>query len=115
MNTGASKLEVFIMQGLGTVIYQVSDLKAATAWYTQVVGHPPYFDQPFYVGFDVGGYELGLQDDAPASAPQANVVAYWRCTDAATEVARILALGATLHAALADVGEGIKVATLRDP
>lgn len=49
-----------MLQGLRTVIYHVNDLAAATAFYTNVVGAPPYFNEPFYVGFKVGGYELGL-------------------------------------------------------
>jgi catechol 2,3-dioxygenase-like lactoylglutathione lyase family enzyme len=46
--------------GLRTVIYPSPDLATARAWYAQVLGQEPYFDQPFYVGFSVGGYELGL-------------------------------------------------------
>src|SRR6187431_2008438 len=52
-----------MLQGLRTAIYPVGDLAAAKAWYSQVIGHPPYFDQPFYVGFNVGGFELGLVPD----------------------------------------------------
>ena len=49
--------------GLRTVVYKVSDLGRAKAWYTKVLGIEPYFDEPFYVGFNVGGYELGLDPD----------------------------------------------------
>ena len=33
--------------------------------FAAVVGHAPYFDEPFYAGFAVGGFELGLMPDAP--------------------------------------------------
>ena len=46
--------------GLRTAIYPVSDLALAKDWYEEVLGRQPYFDQPFYVGFSVGGFELGL-------------------------------------------------------
>jgi catechol 2,3-dioxygenase-like lactoylglutathione lyase family enzyme len=49
-----------MMLGLRSVIYPVRDLAAAKAWYAGVLGAAPYFDQPFYVGFAVGGFELGL-------------------------------------------------------
>ncbi|MDX6217032.1 MAG: hypothetical protein QOG99_2616, partial [Frankiales bacterium] len=49
--------------GLRTVIHPVADLTAATAWWTSLLGFGPYFDQPFYVGFEVAGYELGLLPD----------------------------------------------------
>jgi hypothetical protein len=71
-----------MFKGLRTAIYQVSDLQEAKSWYTRVLGTPPYFDQPFYAGFSVGGYELGLQPDAPAKAAVENIVAYWGVDDA---------------------------------
>jgi hypothetical protein len=67
-----------MFHGLRTVIYHVGDLDRAKEWYGVVLGIRPYFDEPFYVGFDVGGFELGLQPDEPG-APRAStgVVAYW--------------------------------------
>ena len=59
--------------GLGTVGYHVTDLAAAKAWYTRAFGVAPYFDQPFYVGFDIGGYELGLNPDQSVARPGAEI------------------------------------------
>ncbi len=98
-----------MLLGLRTVIYGVADLDKAKAWYSQLVGHAPYFDQPFYVGFNVGGYELGLLPDNDG------VGTYWGVDDIEAEVARALALGATAKNAIADVGDGIKTATVVDP
>jgi len=78
-----------------------------------VLGQDPYFDQPYYVGFSVGGFELGLIPDGNPSADGAR--AYWGVSDAAAEVARLVGLGATVVEPLNDVGEGIKVATVSDP
>jgi len=50
--------------GLRTVIYPAPDLAAAKRWYSDLLGAAPYFDEPFYVGFSVGGFELGLVPDA---------------------------------------------------
>jgi catechol 2,3-dioxygenase-like lactoylglutathione lyase family enzyme len=50
--------------GLRTVIYRAPDLEKAREWYSSVLGFGPYFDQPFYVRFKVGGYEPGLDPDA---------------------------------------------------
>ena len=102
-----------MLQGLRTVIYPTTELAKATAWYTQVVGHAPYFNEPFYVGFNVGGYELGLLPQ-PSGTP-GGVVTYWGVADIEAEHARLAALGATPHSPITDVGEGIRVATLRDP
>lgn len=101
------------MLGLRTAIYPTTDLAKARAWYTEVIGHAPYFDEPFYVGFNVAGFELGL---IPDGTPGTNgVQAYWGTSDAETELARLLKLGATLHEELKDVGGGIKVASVLDP
>ncbi len=69
--------------GLRTVIYHAPDLDKAKAWYSSVLGIAPYFDQPFYVGFSVGGYELALDPDA-SSTPggTAGAVTYWGVADA---------------------------------
>lgn len=102
--------------GLRTAIYYVSDINKARDWYSLVLGFPPYFDQPFYVGFNVGGYELGLHPSEREHTKKADgVVAYWGVENAEASVKRLLELGATLHEDVQDVGEGIKVATVRDP
>ena len=53
-----------MFQGLRTVIYGVGDLDVAKKWYSLVLEMAPYFDQPFYVGFNVGGYDLDLDPNA---------------------------------------------------
>jgi predicted enzyme related to lactoylglutathione lyase len=101
--------------GLRTVIYRVPDLARAKAWYTAAFGIAPYFDQPFYVGFSIGGYELGLDPDASGVVVGTSVVAYWGVPDIVAAHAHMLAHGATPRSAVQEVGEGIKVATVADP
>ncbi len=102
--------------GLRTCIYRVDDLDRAVEWYSEVLGFGPYFNEPFYVGFNVGGFELGLlPDDAPAAGKTASVETYWGVDDAAAIYERLLAQGATALSKPADVGEGIIVATVKDP
>ena len=104
------------IKGLATVIYHVSDLDRAKRWYASAFEQEPYFDQPFYVGFNIKGYELGLNPDTSESAPgPGGTIAYWRvdAIDAAFE--RFTKAGAKTVAAPHDVGDGIKVATVADP
>src|SRR3954465_5502235 len=103
-------------QGLRTVIYNAPDLAKARAWYSKGLGIEPYFDQPFYVGFNVGGYELGLDPDA-SSTPGGNggAVAYWGVTNAEEPLQRPVSLGATERSGVQEVGEAIRVATVFDP
>lgn len=103
-------------QGLRTVVYHVPDMARAKAWYADVLETQPYFDQPFYMGFNVGGYELGLLPGTPGTPAKENgVVAYWGVADAAAALARLLKLGAQPHGEVQDVGDGIRLATLTDP
>jgi predicted enzyme related to lactoylglutathione lyase len=102
--------------GLRTVIYRVNDLEKAKAWYERASGVSPYFDHSCYVGFNVGGYELGL-DPEVSSQPVAsdNAVAYWGVENIQRALERLLELGATKQGDVQDVGEGILMATVRDP
>ena len=104
------------MLGLRTVIYRVGDLDRAKAWYRDAFEVEPYFDQPFYVGFRVGGFELGLDPDLGEGNPgPGGSTAYWGVDDAPSAYDRLVKLGAAPLTPPKDVGEGIKVATVADP
>ena len=102
-----------MLLGLRTVIYPAPDLQRAKQWYTELLGQPPYFDQLFYVGFAVGGFELGLLPDAEPGTRGSQ--ALWGVADIDATQARLLAMGATELNPVTDVGGGIRVAAVRDP
>lgn len=99
--------------GLRTVGYKVSDISKAKEWYSLAFGTKPYFDEPFYVGFNIAGYELGLQPDDSVKGD--NIVTYWGVSDIHSEYERFLSLGATVHEAPQNVGGEIMVASVKDP
>jgi catechol 2,3-dioxygenase-like lactoylglutathione lyase family enzyme len=101
--------------GLRTLGYKVPDLAAATEWYTKILGIKPYFNQPFYVGFNVAGYELGLQPEEGSSSRSDNAVTYWGVENASDTYKFLIDAGATAHSEPADVGDGIIVASVNDP
>jgi predicted enzyme related to lactoylglutathione lyase len=102
--------------GLRTAKYSARDLAAAKAWYIDATGVTPYFDEPFYVGFNIGGFELGITpaDSAAPTRDEAGI-AYWGVTDAHAAWQRLVDLGATPHEPIQDVGEGILIGSLHDP
>jgi predicted enzyme related to lactoylglutathione lyase len=105
-----------MVQGLGTVIYHVTDLERAKQWYATAFQQQPYFDEPFYVGFNIGGYELGLNPDVSTTPPgPGGAVAYWRVADVDAAVRRFAGAGATVVSPPQDVGGDIKVAAVADP
>jgi len=102
-----------MINGMRSTFYPVGDLAKGKQWYGKVFGKEPYFDQPFYVGYEIGGFELGLVPDGTPGISGATV--YWGVDDIEAEMERIVGLGATVHSAIQDVGESIKVADLVDP
>jgi lactoylglutathione lyase len=102
--------------GLRTTIYKVSDLKAATAWYTKAFQTEPYFNEVFYVGFNIAGYELGLiPDETPTTVKGDSVHTYWGATNVDKEYQRLLELGAIEFEAPHNVGGEIVVGAVKDP
>lgn len=101
--------------GLRTVIYYVKNLEKAKAWYTAVLGKKPYFDDPNYVGFDVGGFELGLNPDIRGVTWGSNCIAYWAVEDAQEAYQQLLIHGAIELHKVEDVGAGILLGTVIDP
>ena len=107
----------FIMfQGLRTEICGVSNIETAKKWYAEALGFEPYFDEPYYVGFNVGGFELGLNPNAATvTKASAGVIAYWGVENIESEYERLLSPGAIEPKAVQDVGNGIRVGTVLDP
>ena len=104
------------MIGLRTTIYKVSDLDAAKKWYEKAFQVAPYFDEPFYVGFSIKGYELGLQPEEESNTQKStNVVSYWGVTDIQKTYTHFITIGASPHEEPYNVGGELMVATLKDP
>ena len=100
-------------EGIKTVLHPVSDLAAAKAVYTALLGGPPQTDGEWYVGYDVAGQHIGL---LPGGGPQGltSPVAYWHVPDIEATLAEVTAAGATVKEAAHDVGGGRLVATFTD-
>ena len=101
-------------QGIKTVLHPVSDLAAAKAVYTALLGVAPSADAEYYVGYDAAGQHIGL---VPGGGPQAmtSPVAYWHVPDIEAKLAEVTAAGATVKDSPRDVGGGRLVATFTDP
>lgn len=102
--------------GLRTTIYKVKEIDKARDWYAEVFETQPYFDQPYYVGFNIGGYELGLQPVSQSPEIQVdNVVVYWGVEDINETFIWMIKNGAEPHEKPENVGGDIEVATVVDP
>ena len=104
-----------MLQKLRTVIYHVADLPLAKEWYIKATGIEPYFDEPFYVGFDINGFELGLDPSMENILPGNHSVSYWAVESAKAAMEKFVALGASLVQDVTNVGGNIQVAIVADP
>jgi predicted enzyme related to lactoylglutathione lyase len=115
-----------MLRGLATITYVATDVAAAAAWYTELLGVRPYFarpdvEAPAYVEFRIGDRqaELGIIDARWIPGGQADrpsgTVTYWAVDDAQAAYDRLLALGATSHEPPTERGEGFITASVVDP
>ena len=100
---------------LRTVIYHVNDLEKAKEWYKNITGISPYFDEPFYIGFNINGYELGLDPDISNIEGGSQSVAYWAVDNIELQVTKLTRENASVLSPVKEVGGGIKVAVVKDP
>lgn len=100
---------------LRTVIYHVDDIEDAKKWYAEVTGIQPYFDEPFYVGFNINGCELGLDPNFNGVTKGNQSVAYWSVDNIKDVVEKLMASNAKLISPVTNVGGNIEVAIVEDP
>ena len=104
------------MLGLRTTIYKVGNMAEAKEWYAKAFGTAPYFDEPFYIGFNIGGYELGLQpQDCTNEDKVESVLSLWGVDDIHATYKKLLDLGALETEAPTNVGGELMVASVLDP
>jgi predicted enzyme related to lactoylglutathione lyase len=101
------------MNTLRSIVYPVRDLVAAKAVHTALLGIEPHTDQPFYVGFNVGGVEIGLNPHGHEKGPTVPV-SYVSVADLEAALAKVQEAGAVLAGEPQDVGGGTRIATVTD-
>jgi predicted enzyme related to lactoylglutathione lyase len=118
--------DTLALRGMSTVNFYASDMKAARAWYSQLLGIEPYFNRPdaenpIYIEFRIGDYqhELGIISSqfAPknTSTGSGGAVLYWQVDDLEASLESILDLGATEYQAIMHHGGGFTTASVIDP
>ncbi len=98
--------------GLRTLIYPPQDLDASRKWWESFLGVPPYFAESFYVGFQVGGHEIGFN---PGADMAYGPVTYLGVDSIQDGLAKAESLGSTVVSPIEDVGMGILIVHLMSP
>ena len=113
-----------MFRGFATINYFADDLTAAEAWYTDLLGSPPYVrrevdGEPAYLEYRTGDYQAELGIIAARFAPHgtgpAGAVMNWHVDDLDATLARLIALGATELQGRTPRGEGFVTASVVDP
>ncbi len=97
-------------QGVTTVIYPVKDITQAKALYKALLGVEPYADEAYYVGFKVGGQDIGLDPNGH----KAGMTAYYQVSDIKKSLQSLLDTGAQTVQDVKDVGLGKLTAVVKD-
>ncbi|MEU8638588.1 VOC family protein [Amycolatopsis sp. NPDC048633] len=100
-------------QGIKTVLHPVTDVAAAKAVYTALLGIEPQADAPYYVGYDTEGQHIGLVPNG-AQQGMTGPVTYWHVADIQAKLAEVTAAGGKVKDEPKDVGNGRQVATFTD-
>jgi predicted enzyme related to lactoylglutathione lyase len=113
------------LQGITTISFFAADMKAARAWYSELLGVDPYFQRPdaanpAYIEFRIGDYqhELGIIDSKYApkgAAGTGGAIVYWHVDDIEAAMATLKALGAQEHDPVTERGPGFITASVIDP
>lgn len=100
-------------EGVKTIIYPVRDLAAAKALYGGLLGVEPYADEPYYVGYKVGGQDIGLDPNGHKKG-LTGAVAYHHVGDIKVTLQGLLDAGAQTLEDVHNVGGGRLIATVKD-
>jgi predicted enzyme related to lactoylglutathione lyase len=103
-----------VTEGVNTIIYPVKDLAKAKKVYSALLGAiPPNMDQPYYVGFNVGGQDIGLDPNGHAQG-MSGPMAYFHVADIRKSLKALLDAGAEARQEVKDVGGGKLIASVTD-
>lgn len=93
-----------------SLVIPVSNIEAAKKVYGALFG-APHTDQPYYVGYNVDGFEIALAPGDVSGGP----VAYTNVDDLDATRETLLAAGATERSAPREVAPNSRICVLEDP
>lgn len=94
---------------INLIVYPVSDLEKAKAYYGKLLGAEPYADSPYYVGFKDGDNEVGLDPNSKVGP-----IGYVRVDDIKASLEEMVGAGGTVEKDVTDVGGGLLIAQVKD-
>ncbi len=100
-------------KALKTIIYPVKDLAKAKTLYSTLLDVKPLMDEPYYVQFNAGDMQMGL-DPNGHSQGMTGPVGYWHVDDIRKSLKALLNAGAQAQQEVKNVGVGKLIASVKD-
>jgi predicted enzyme related to lactoylglutathione lyase len=97
-------------QGMKTVIYPVTDINRAKQFYTTLLGIEPFMDSEYYVGFQIGEQQIGLDPNGHKEG----MTGYFEVSDIRGSLQALVDAGAQILQEVTDVGGGRLIASVKD-
>ena len=100
-------------EGVKTIIYPVKDIAQAKKLYNQRLCVEPLMDETYYVGYKVGGQDIGLDPNGHKQG-MTGPLSYFHVDDIKKSLQVLLDNGAQLVQEVKDVGGGKLIASVKD-
>jgi predicted enzyme related to lactoylglutathione lyase len=101
-------------KNLSALVFPTSDLAKSKELLSRVLGADPAFDDPHYVGFQVGRLDIGL-DPNGKNRGMTGATPFFEVDEIRETVGALTTAGATIVEDVRPVGGGRFVAILSDP
>ncbi|MEV6767491.1 VOC family protein [Nocardia sp. NPDC051030] len=99
---------------IDAILYPVSDIAAAKAQFTALLGVQPVMDQPYYVHFETAdGVAVGLVPNGEQRG-MIGATPFWTVDDINGQVKALVEAGGSVTEDVHDVGGGKLVAIVKD-
>ncbi len=91
------------------LVYPVTDIGKAKAFYSKLLGVEPYVDSPYYVGYRAGDLEVGLDPNTTVGP-----ISYTDVANIQASLKEMTEAGAEIVQDIKDVGNGLLIAQVKD-
>ena len=102
-----------MVESIKVHVYPVRDLEQAKVVFSAGLGIEPYVDTPYYVGYQVGDQEVGLDPNGHQQGVT-QPIDYWEVPDIKVSLQALVDAGAQVHDDVKDVGGGKLRAIVKD-
>ena len=95
--------------GIKLLVYPAKNIEKAKTFFSKFLGAEPYVNSPYYVGYQLGDLEIGLDPNS-----EVGPIAYTDVEDIKASLEEMTAAGAEVVQDVKDVANGLLIAQVKD-